>query len=183
MASSPDNGIGVGSKPSISARLPELRMKILACGLILSLGGIGPLIRCESAVSKSAPSQEGEKRNQGFKDSGGGQGFTEDKIPVSFHWYKSSDGVTVTTCIETYDSELAAKKGFDKRIQRANIIKRWSRSDPDGRPIGERVLVELRPDNKRQKLKAVYWTQGKYLRYVISKSQTHLLEFQASIDR
>src|SRR5215472_9305358 len=113
-----------------------------------------------------------------FKDEVGGLAIAKDGNELSFHTYKSQDGVTLSTFIETCSSPELAKKAFEEKVKEASsIIARGARLDRNGEYLGERAVltVENMIKGKVESESFICWTTPSRLHWIQSKSLKHAL--------
>ena len=93
--------------------------------------------------------------------------------------YQSSDGVAVSTTVETYSSAARAKNEMKKRIRKATrVIERGSKVDKNGKLIGERVILSLSGGTRHGAYVTVLWADREDLHIIESTSLKHALEFE-----
>ncbi|MFN2533006.1 MAG: hypothetical protein ABR555_17105 [Pyrinomonadaceae bacterium] len=119
-----------------------------------------------------------------FKDFQGGRGKTADGIPFSYHLYKSSDGVGVTTTVENHRSPASAQKALQRKIRTAiKMIERGPKLKNKAERIGERAVLTFALPDFHKEQAAVLWTNGQRLYYIESLSLKHALEFEKQFYR
>jgi len=139
-----------------------------------------PKERSSPAETIESPhQQESASEAFEFKDIQGGRGKTEDGVPFSYHLYKSSDGVGVSTTVENRISAFSAVKALQRKIKTASkIIERGSRLDVKGQRTGEKVVAMFKSDGSNKERAAVFWTDGSDFHYLESSSLPHLIAFE-----
>lgn len=136
------------------------------------------------AESIGSSQQAASREPVEFEDVQGGRGKTEDGIPFSYHLYKSSDGVGVTTTVEDCGSTFRANRALQRKSKRAvKIIERRPKLDDKGKRVGERVVAMFAPDSSEKENAAVLWTEGSQFHYIESSSLRHALRFEEKFYR
>lgn len=93
--------------------------------------------------------------------------------------YESSDGVGVSTTVETYSSAAQAKNEMKKRIRKAaRVIERSSKVDKNDKLIGERVVISVTRGTGNGAYATVLWANQEDLHIIESTSLRHALEFE-----
>lgn len=130
----------------------------------------------QAAITHQQPSAE---QGQVFQDVVSGKAETVDGTPFSFHSYKSSDGVPVSTRFERRDSPARAKKELLRNIKAAvEVLEREPKLDESGRQIGERAVLTAKQEGSAKLQTTVIWNDGSQLYFVESPSLQHALEFE-----
>lgn len=143
-----------------------------------------PKERSSPPETMNSSQRESSKDAVEFEDIEGGRGKTEDGMPFSYHLYKSSDGVGVTTTIENRGSAVRANKALQRKIKKASqIIERGAKLDNKGQRVGERVVAMFALDGPEKEHRAVLWTEGSQFHYIESSSLRHALQFEAKFYR
>jgi hypothetical protein len=126
--------------------------------------------------------QESERESLEFKSILSGKAETSDGSPYSFHLYKSSDGVSISTRFERRGSPARAKGAMRKIIKRAvKVLERESKMDSNGKQVGERAVLMLTSKDSDKVQAVVLWRDGSHLYYIESSSLQHTLEFEESL--
>lgn len=98
---------------------------------------------------------------------------------ISFQEFKASDGVWLSTEVETYKSPDLAIKELQTRIKEAvNIIERKPLLDEKGTRMGERVVAQFASIENHPPYYAVIWATELNLRTIASPSLKHIEEFE-----
>lgn len=92
--------------------------------------------------------------------------------------YRHEDGTPAHRTVFFYRSAAAAREEKERMIQRSSILERRVKRDPDGKPIGERVVLMTRPSRSRETEAAIVWTHGDSLYVLHSLSLHHVLAFE-----
>lgn len=123
--------------------------------------------------------QEADIQPLEFKDLQGGRAKTRDGTPFSYHLYKSSDGVGVTTIVENHSSPASAQKALRKKLRTAiKIIERGPRTEDQAKEKGERAVFTFPLPGSNKEQAAVLWTDGQQLYHIESLSLKHALAFE-----
>ena len=116
---------------------------------------------------------------EAFRGIVSGSATTANGTSFSFHTYKSSDGVPISTRFERHISSTSAKKEFLRNISTAlEVLGRGNKMDEDGRETGERAVITSKPQGSTNLQIIVLWTAGSQLYYIESPSLQHALEFE-----
>lgn len=130
----------------------------------------------QTSPSSQQPSAEQAKE---FQDVLSGKAETADGTPYSFHLYKSSDGVSVSTRFERRGSPVRAKKELLKNIRSAvEVLERGPKLDESGRQVGERAVLTTKQNGSAKRQTTVLWTDGSELYFIESPSLQYALEFE-----
>lgn len=150
----------------------------VACGGDRSLAP-SPNQRSSPPETKSSSQQEPSSEAIEFEDIQGGRGKTEDGVPFSYHLYKSSDGIRVTTTVENRGSPVRANQALQRKIKKASkIIEQKANLDDKGQRVGERVVAIFPSNGSEKEHSAVLWTEGSHFHYIESSSLGHALKFE-----
>jgi hypothetical protein len=132
-----------------------------------------------SSETKNSPQQEPSSEATEFEDIQGGRGKTEDGFPFSYHLYKSSDGVGVSTTVENRGSAVRANQALQQRVKTATkIIEQGANLDDKKHRVGERVVAIFPSDGSGKEHTVVLWTEGSHFHYLESSSLRHVLTFE-----
>lgn len=140
--------------------------------------------RSSANANARAYLQEPDIQSLEFKDLQGGRGKTPDGISFSYHLYKSSDGVGVTTIVESHSSPASAQKALRNKLRTAiKIIERGPRIEDQAEEKGGRAVFSFAVPGSHKKQAAVIWTDGQQLYRIESRSLKHALAFEKQFYR
>jgi hypothetical protein len=132
-----------------------------------------------SKVEVMINQQASVEKDKEFKSILSGRGKTKAGDPYSFHIYKSTDGVGISTRSEKRGSRILANREFQKKINKADkIIERGLKLDKNGKQVGERAVLTFTDKGPDKVIARVIWTDGAYFHSIESSSLPHILEFE-----
>ena len=140
--------------------------------------------RSSANANESASLQNAIVESVEFKDLQGGRAKTPEGVPFSYHLYKSSDGIAVTTIIENHSSPASAQRALRNKLRTAiKIIERGPRTETQAEEKGERAVFSFAAPVSRKIQAAVIWTDGQQLYRIESLSLKHALAFEKQFYR
>lgn len=139
-----------------------------------------PTLGPSTQSKEPEPPQDRPSEDLQFNDMGGGKALRHG-IPLSIHWWRSSDGVPVTSYIESHRSPQNAERAMQKKVQEATkLISRGAKLNRSGNRVGERAVVRLPLGDGRHHGAAILWTDGSEFHHLESPSLKHVLAFEKS---
>jgi hypothetical protein len=121
--------------------------------------------------------QAAEIKHFVFSDDGSGRTAGHGALEISFHRYRSADGITVERDLESYRSEQEARSRLQTLIAGASkVIERGYKKAWDGRQVGERV--RLVTQSSTGTLNIIAWTDRSKVCVLRSESLRHVLDFE-----
>lgn len=103
-------------------------------------------------------------------DGGGFFGFTS---------YTSTYFIKLSFSRSQFRSPEKANEMFAAAVNEAvRIIDRGPKYDRQGNKVGERTVAILRDPERNTEYASVFWTNGRFLFFVNSRSLTHVLQFE-----
>lgn len=123
--------------------------------------------------------QASVEKDKEFKNILSGRGKTKDGAAYSFHIYKSTDDVAISTRLERRGSPRRAEKELLRNIETAvEVLKRDPKLDEGGRQVGTRAVLTTKKEGSTKPQATVLWTDGSQLYFIESPSLQHALEFE-----
>jgi hypothetical protein len=114
-----------------------------------------------------------------FKETMVGEQGAPNGTHLSFHTWRATDGITVTSSMQEFRSIAQAKKAFAHRLKEAvKVTDRKPRLGQGGRETGERALASFSYPNKTEQFLGIIWTDGLTFHDVESVSLPHALAFE-----
>lgn len=134
-------------------------------------------------VSQSQPAsayqQSSDRLGRKYEDGVSGRAETTDGIVFSFHSYKSSDGVPISTRVERHGSHARAKRELLEHIRAAiKVLDREPKLDDNGKYVGDRAVLSSKQKESGKLQTTVLWTDDSQLYFIESPSLQHALEFE-----
>ena len=116
-----------------------------------------------------------------FRPIKGGSGRTAEGTRFSAQVYESSDGSTVSSRLDRFDSAQRARMELQRISRKGQVIEQDPKRNETGVRVGERVVVSFPASGKLDAHVVLLWTDKADLHRITGPSRRHVLDYEKQL--